>query len=440
MYPKMLLICIFFLSLVANVAFFHFFLKQNRDIYFTKDSGEYHVVATQIARGNGISNLHGEYDYNRVPGYSIFLALCYKLFNFDIEKTLYFQAIFFAIIPVLVFFLSLALFPTSVLIAKFSALIMALHFGIVLYAGSLMSENLFLIFFLLFCILFFKQKYLFGAGVLLGISSLIRPVGHFVIVIAILMLLLSKISWSKKLKHASKLLFGWCLIVLFWLIRNFSLTNEMFFHAMPGDHFLHFLALDVYCQQTLTPFDKARKKLVEECNVLVSKKQKCIGKQINRIQRCKIVEQIAFKYLKMFPFATIKRCVINVFKTMFCFYSRGILYKHLPHLVTYNYFNSVSSYWHKVKHFLFSIFSNKFLTGIVYYEILWMLFVFIGACGFFILSFFQANLFFLALKILVIIFLFLFLTVGIGFARLRLPIEPFLIVVSSYFWFHKYET
>jgi hypothetical protein len=435
---KFFLLVTFLLSLITNVTFFHFFLKNNKDIYFNKDSGEYHAVAKQVAKGNGIRNAQGDYDYNRVPGYSVFLAFWYKIFHCNIIKTLYVQSVFSAIIPILVFFLSITLFPAHIFVAKLSALLMTFHVGTVLYAGSLMSENLFLIFFLLFCILFFNKTYLFFSGMLLGICSLIRPVGHFLIVLAILMLFLSCITWSKKLKSSSLLLLGWLFIVSFWLVRNFSLTGEVFFHSMSGDHFLNFLAMDVYCQQTMMPFDQARAKLIGEFNDLVEKKEVRVGRKINRIQRCKLAEQTALKYLKMFPLATVKRCVINIFKTMFCFYSRGILYKHLPHLVTYNYFNSISSYWYKIKHFLFSIFSNTFLTFIVYYEILWMLVVFLGACGFFMLSFFRTHLFFLTLKILPIILLFLVLTVGVGFARLRLPIEPFLIVVSTYFWGERF--
>ncbi|MCK4650880.1 hypothetical protein KAT08_01770 [Candidatus Babeliales bacterium] len=451
---KIFLILIFLLSFILNFSFFHFFLKHEKDIYFTKDSNEYHSVAVQIAKGNGITDLKGNEFYNRVPGYSLFLSFCYKLFNFDIEKSIYLQIFLSSFISILIFLLSLVIFQNKILLAKISCIFFTFHVGTIIYSGSLMSEVIFMLFFLFFCILFFSTfdlffceysvrffsySKLFFAGIFLGIASLIRPVGHFIIVISVIIFLFSNLDFLKKLIGSSFLIFGWSLIIFWWILRNFLFTGEIFFHSMSGDHFLNFLSVDVVCQQTLIPFNKTRNKLLGESRELILNEEKKIGKKLNKIQRCKISEKIAFKYLKKFPFGTIKRCLINILKTLFCFYSRPLLYKRLPHLVTYNYFNSFSSSWYKVKSFLVSIFSDKFMVFLVYYELLWMMIIFLGFFGGIILSFLKIYLLCELLKILPFIFLLLFLTIGVGFARLRFPIEPFLIIFSSYFWIYIFK-
>ena len=153
---KVFLIGLFFLSFVLNISFFYFFLRYEKEVYITQDSRQYHEQATQIATGKGISHVNGDAYYYRVPGYAIFLACCYKLFNFDIEKSLYFQMFIASFIPILVFFLSLSFFPFHLFLAKISSLFMALHVGTILFAGSLMTESIFMIFFYYFLFCFFQ--------------------------------------------------------------------------------------------------------------------------------------------------------------------------------------------------------------------------------------------------------------------------------------------
>ena len=141
---KNFLIFTFLLSFIFSSVFFYFFLSKDRD-YWRGDTFYYHDVAVQIVKGNGIT-YQGETSYYRVPGYSIFLAFCYKLFNFDEKKTGLFQIFFSSFIPILVFFLSLVFFPTNILLAKACAIGMALNLGTMLYAGFLISYTIFLFF------------------------------------------------------------------------------------------------------------------------------------------------------------------------------------------------------------------------------------------------------------------------------------------------------
>ncbi|MHA1696135.1 MAG: hypothetical protein ACTSUG_12770, partial [Candidatus Helarchaeota archaeon] len=236
---------LFLFSFLIRSAFFYFYLGQNNN-FFTYDTQAYHNVANQICNGNGISNLNGKPSFYRVPGYSLFLAGCYKLFGGDIKKALWIQIFFASFIPLLIFFLSLVLFPKNMLLAKITSVFVSFfHLGFILFSGFAMTETFFVFFWLLFLILFMnrifniiKLKNLFFAGIFSGFASLFRPIGHYLIFISILIVLFSYGGYVKKIKKSLILFLGWFVIVFGWLLRNYLLTGFIFFHTLPGIHFL----------------------------------------------------------------------------------------------------------------------------------------------------------------------------------------------------------
>ncbi|MCK4650879.1 hypothetical protein KAT08_01765 [Candidatus Babeliales bacterium] len=452
---KLFLLLIFFLSFLLNFSFFHFFIKKGKD-YLRGDTPEYHNIAVQIANGNGISDIKGVPNYYRVPGYACFLAFCYKLFNFDVIKTLYFQTFLSAIIPVLVFVLSIVIFPSNILLAKISSLFMTFNFGTILYSGFLMSESVFMIFFLMFCIVFFPSfkfffikthsnvfsykpsprlrfinNKFFISGVLLGITSLIRPVGHFIIFVVIILLFLSNFNFKKKIISSTLLFLGWFLIVSWWFLRNFLLTSHIFFHSMIGSHFLYFFTPDVYGQETKIDFLHARETLKKQWKEDIKNNEKIKGRKLNDFEIRSLAKNVSFRCLKKFPVGTVKRGIINICKTLCGFHVSVLIYKYSKSFPGYN---TVTSLFDKLKCYLFPNLDNKLLIFIIYFEFFWMIFVFLGFLGGIILSLFRVELLSEFLKFLPLISLLLVLTFGIGLARLRFAFEPFLIIFSSYFW------
>src|SRR3990172_3036914 len=151
---KKFLLIIFVLAFTVRALFFIFFLSQNNN-YWTGDSQEYHNVAQHLALGNGITNPDQTAHFLRLPGYPLFLAMGYKIFNFNIQKTLWIQLVLASLIPLLLFCLSLVLFPQNILLAQsVSFFVATLHLGFALFSGLFMSETLFMFFFLLFCLFF----------------------------------------------------------------------------------------------------------------------------------------------------------------------------------------------------------------------------------------------------------------------------------------------
>jgi hypothetical protein len=454
---KGFLFLIFIFSLIINSLFFNIFLKPNKD-YYRGDTPWYHETAIQIANGDGVTDQDGVSNYYRVPGYSIFLAICYKLFDFDNEKALLVQMFLSAFIPILIFFLSLIFFPGSLFVAKLSSFLFVFNFGSWLYAGFLMTEILFLILFLLYLILFFsyikltrsrfigrddtKKKIFFSrvippseqqsspyflklifAGFFLGVASLIRPVGHYVIILSVFILLISKLSKANKIKSSLILFFSWVLIVSPWIIRNYNLTGNIFFHAMPGNHFLTYLASDVKSIAEDKSFLFSKNELLSEWESKTTDSK-------NYYEVCKKGEKISYKIFKKHPLITLKRCFVNFFKTIFGFHVSVLLDRYSENFVGYD---TAVTIFEKIKLYLFPKVKNKFFIFFVYYEILWMLF-YLGFLGFLFISLFNKNLFFVSLANFLFVGLFVFLTLGIGLARLRYPIEPILTILSTYFW------
>jgi 4-amino-4-deoxy-L-arabinose transferase-like glycosyltransferase len=218
---KRFLIILFIFSFLVRAFVFFFHVSEGEHCLLAFDTQQYQSVALNIMQGNGISTVPGVPDFYRLPGYPIFLALCYKLFGVNNQAVLWFQLLLASFIPLLVFGLSHVLFPGYMMLARFVGLGAALHIGFVLYSGIMGSESLFLLFFLLFLILLFlnislwftgsAQRYsplFFLAGFFLGCASLIRAVGHYVIILALFLIALSSLSLSEKIKSGLLLFLG----------------------------------------------------------------------------------------------------------------------------------------------------------------------------------------------------------------------------------------
>ena len=203
---KLFFVYIFFISFFVRAVFFYLFLGKNEN-YTTCDTAAYNNVALQILKGEGLTNLDGTSHFYRLPIYSIFLAVCYKLFGCDLKKALWLQLFLASFIPILVFFISIILFPKNFLLAKLTSIFSVFNLGLIIFSGFAMTESLFLMFFLLFLILFLPQfelffcsfrlfksdyKKMFLAGIFLGLASLTRPIGHYLIFLSILFLIFSK--------------------------------------------------------------------------------------------------------------------------------------------------------------------------------------------------------------------------------------------------------
>ncbi|MCF7799657.1 hypothetical protein K9M16_01505 [Candidatus Babeliales bacterium] len=464
---KKFLIFLFIFSFFIRSIIFYCFLSKNNN-YWNYDSFVYHNVAVQISNGNGISNYPGTPNFLRVPGYSLFLASCYKVFDFLPENifskdkilALWVQIFIASFIPILIFFLSLVLIP-NIWVAKIAAIISATHLGFVLFSGLLMTESLFIFFLLLFFIFFLKNfniyfckkiinpNYLhfFLSGIFLGITSLFRPVGQQLVIIAFLLLLCSSFYFLTKIKTSLILFLGWFLIVFWWLLRNYLLTSFIFFHTLSGIHFFKHMAARIYSEdknisymdslnKLNIKFDKYKNRKLNQDNKFKLLAKNFKNLDLSDIQNCKLLEKFSAKICKKNLFLTAKHAVINMLKTCFSLYSAELIFiysnKNLPDYAN----RSVKNIFFR---FLKPDISNLFVKIIIYIEIILFFLLLLGFGIFLIKSFFIKSYFCLFCKLFPIIFLFIFVSLGCGFARLRLPIESFLIILSVNIWFEIFR-
>ncbi len=443
-------IAILLASLAIRLIFFIYILDFGDKSWIMVDSEHYHQMTLSITQGNYQTSL----SFLRLPGYPAFLAGCYQLLGSYPIYALIIQIALASLIPTLMYFLSLTLFPENLLLAQLTALYSTVHLGFVLYAGMLSTETLFLIFLILFFIFFFRalkktwilkptyakasagrqvqddksKKYLVAkniciAGLLLGICSLIRPVGHFMLILSCVILWLN----NNKLKHMGTLTGYWFLIAGLWLLRNYLLTGYIFFHTLPGQHFLQYSATYVHQDAHSLSYVEARRELIDQYDQEVGTKPK------SEIEKCKIAEKIAYKKILEHPLLTLKHSLIHMTKTCIAPQSQLLFYLdnnwHEP--------QKPSGIVNKIKKFFWPPVHNKLIIPIVYFDLITHLLILLGAFLFCLRMLWQKDL--IVIYASLFMSLFVGITLAYGSARLRLPIEPFLIIFAIRFWEDLYK-
>ncbi len=284
----------------------------------------------------------------------------------------------------------------------------------------------------------YLQK-IFLAGLCLGVAALIRPVGHYLLVISCLLLLCSRKSIKRKITKSFLLFLGWVIPVSFWLIRNYMLAGAIFFHTLPGGHFLYLSAARVAMHVHDTTYHNARKILRKEVELVTDTKEHALGRSLTEIESCNVHEKIAIKYFLKRPFITLKNWFTDMFRTSFSLYSAELLYLESGRKAI-NYFAKDRGIWSLFKRYLIPQTENNLLKIVIYTEIALFLFILLGFVSMLILSFvcfFKSNmteLLCVFCKVLPFMCLFIVISLSGGYARMRLPIETFLIIFAWYFW------
>ncbi|MBS1987815.1 hypothetical protein JST56_02370 [Candidatus Dependentiae bacterium] len=453
------LIVLVLLAFVVRALVFYGYLSHDQR-YWQVDSNTYHLTAQEIAQGHGISKPNGQPQFYRVPGYSLFLAPYYALFGPDTKNVLWLQVLLACFIPVLIFSMSLTLFPAHLLLAKASSLYSSVHLGLVLYSGFFMTETLFIFLFLLFAIFFFKAfrifprsrthvdtffskelLTLFFSGIFLGAASLVRPVGHYLLVVSLLLLWCGCGSWLNKCAKNIALICGWLASVSIWLLRNWLLTGYLFFHTLPGGHFLYLSAARVAMHVHETSYQEARQILSREAQELMDQKEKELGRPLQEIETCIVMERLSVKYFMKRPFSALKNWCTDMLRTTLSLYSAELLYLESGRQ-DIDYFAKGRGVWAMFCRYLVPQTDKFWLKVITYVEMFLFLFILIGFAGSLVVALrgliFEAHMQLADALAKVLPFMLLFIVISLsgGYARMRLPCEPWLIITSWSFWLY----
>ncbi len=437
--------------------------------YRQADSNDYHVSAISIIKGAGMSRIpSGQPIFWRTPGYPWYLSLFYRLCgvqnnsfndNHTAQKlALWMQIFLCSFIPIIIFFLALTL-THALSIAWISAWICVLHIGFILSSTFLLTEGLALLFFYLFLIFFFKSFYVLSekpiddrdwkknlmyAGLFLGITTWLRPMGEFVsILCSLLILLCAHDTLFNRLKKIGLFLCIFYICLVPWYIRNYRLTDSFFFCPMFGTYLNSFVAPKIVRDLEKQPLEIAWTQLQEQAY-----KKAIHDHPIKRLQGKYVVPEhtalfVALPIIKAHPFIALKVWMPEVIKTAFDLHSYQLIalandtYKSDP----LEEFLSA-----KISGALYKEFAPRWIRIICWIDFIFTLWLWVslilGMCIFWLIPSFKkwavsqdikemASFWF---KMAFITGGIIFMTGGYGYARLRLPVEPLMIITALTLW------
>ncbi len=469
-YKKLaVLFCIAFL---VRAATFYYYTQHN-ERYLQPDTMDYYNAAVCLYLGGGMTRVDThEPLFWRTPGYPAYLLPFYKWYgvrngifqaNTAAHKAaLWVQIFLSSCTPFLVFFLALALVG-SVSISWLLALIFALHPGFVLASGFLLTEALSALFFFLFLIFLYHGYCMWGEGkdthtyrdliiaaFALGVYTWMRPMGQFVGVVALLILALSSVSWSKKLKQCT--LFGLIFFGLLapWVVRNYNLTGHLFFWPGAGTYLACFNVPKIKRHLTGRPLVDCWKDTMIAASVVYEQEKHRMQKEDPGHQVCRelVASKLMWPWMFAFPLWAMQDWMQEVCKTTFDLYSHQLVsfaansFKADPleEILT-----------EKIAACLYAQPMHLFMRFICWLEFLFSIFVWFGLImGFFLFLMqsawyqlrvpaYQRKMFFIWIKTGLVIGAVLCMTGGFGYARLRMPVEPLIVLLSLTWWYYMYQ-
>ncbi len=271
----------------------------------------------------------------------------------------------------------------------------------------------------------------FFAGMMLGLASLVRPVGHYLMVVAVLILFFSGHSRVKQFLECGVLGFGWFIVVGGWLVRNALLFGHLFFHTLPGGHFLYLSAARVVAVQENISYQDARAELraIIQDREAAAIEQK--GERLSRIEVSKLHERLALETFWAAPMITLKLWVQDMFRTTCSLHSAELLYLESGRQgIDYFATNRPVSNW--FKRYLEPQTDKFWLKCLIWAEIVFNALMLFGLAWFCYRALLGGVRRIPKVLWLVLPFILLFIVIALsgGYARMRLPME-FLIIILA---------
>ncbi len=421
------------LALLFNGLFFLLFLCDN-PCALMYDSAHYHAAARNIVDFHAYLGDGGAPLFYRLPGYPLLLAFFYSIAGKSVHMALALQLVCASMIPVLTFFLVEKLTLNRVL-ACWTGVLAAMTPGGMIFAGLVMSEVMFLTFFLLFLLAFLKafescsRLTFIVSGLLLGVCSLIRPLGHLLIIpLGLFLLIFLRGAFVRRVGAVIVFCSGWLCVVGIWLVRNFAFTGSLFFHTLPGPHFVNHVAVRLIASSQGISYEAAKTHAYAEIHARSEALMQKKGRNLLEIERCQLAEKFTVDVVldNIVPF--LKLAFFGCIKTACGLYSSELLVID-AHGALPSY--EETSLWQTLKKYLLPDVHNKKIWFVIYYEIVLLVLSFLG----FLLAAWKFWKKFLDPNVLLVLGLCVFFissSFACGYARLRFACEPFYLLAAAY--------
>lgn len=444
------------LGFFVRGALFFVYLKPNI-LYRQADSMDYHFSALGLANDHGMHHIGTkEPIFWRVPGYPWYLSLFYPAKKLSVDFSHFSQEHTYAILlqillcsltPILAFFLALLLTGSSIA-AWAVAGIFSLHLGFMLASCYLLTDALAMLFFLIFLYCFFYQFkntstlsffVLAGSALSLALMTWMRPNGEFIALTCTILLLLSA-PFRISIPRAAIFFVVFFAAVSPWYVRNYQLTGKCFFCPMLGPYLQAFNAPKIMRRVLNKPLEECLKMSYKEIYQEILEHRAIM----QSIGSKKIVPKelmclpVALTWIKNYPHYFIYDWTKEVLKTTFDLYTSQLVSCHRKEQICdpAEEFLSIKLY-----DALINPATPLPIRFIGWFELFFYLCIWIGFFGSIVLylrsaSFTdfhspQARLY---LAQLALILCLVGMTGGFGYARLRMPAEPLIIIISLMFW------
>jgi len=285
---------------------------ENHKFYNSEQISYSEPVYKTLIKGKGMP-----FDVFRTPVYPLFLAGIYSIFGHKPHLAIIIQIFLSSLACVLVYKMGEVFINKN--IGFIGGLLLALDFPTAVYANLLLTETLFLSLFLLSIYLalkFFKEKkrvYLGYSSILLGVSTLCRPVVQYFVILMMLMLL---ISFRKNIKKGMLNCFLYLLIFLVtlspWALRNYITYGSFKLSTIQGHNLLFFNAAYLNSYQREGGYNYV-KNIREELKMKMDKM--CVKKDINSpFEKSKLYQREALKEIFAHPGIYTKLHFIGIIK------------------------------------------------------------------------------------------------------------------------------
>jgi 4-amino-4-deoxy-L-arabinose transferase-like glycosyltransferase len=272
--------------------------------FFTPDSVAYVTLARNFAEA--FAARAGEFfdlGLKRTPGYPLLLHSVYVLVGAAPSVVVLVQIAFglatvwltylaglrlFDRQPAWLAALALAVDPISIIMTNY--LQPEVFFTFVLVAGSLCWWRA------------LRERSLWwsaGAGMLLGASTLIRPIALYLPVVLVSVgLILQESRWPTRLVRSAVFLLAFALPVGGWIARNYAVTGVPVFTTVESINLLNYRAAPAMAEEEHVSIEEARRRLSE---TLKSRTRE----GMNRGQISRLETSLAFETFAQYPWGTV---------------------------------------------------------------------------------------------------------------------------------------
>lgn len=477
---KLQYLVLFLLAFVLRAGVFYWYIAPE-ERYQQPDSNDYHCTAVTMSKGLGMYRLDGRPFFWRTPGYPLYLSAFYEEnqpispnfsdYQESQQTAIWVQIILCSLLPILFFWLAYIL-TNMTLIAWLMALIGIFHMGFVLASTFLLTDALASLLFILFLIFFYKSFSWSGetaiamnrvptrssvkpnyrsficAALMLAAYTWLRPMGQFVALIAAVLPLFSALGWKIKLKQIALFLGVFFLAIFPWFWRNYQLTERWFFCPLFGLYLNAFNAPKILARTANIPLTEAHKRLQYDASYYITKEQaRATSEGSGRVVVNELVcLQSALPIITEHPGYFLYDWITEVCKTTFDLYASQLVAFATN---TFRWDPIVEYLDEKIGKCLWGESQQWWMLILAWLELLSALLLWAGI--FAGLWFFVAQPLisgkrdllysygFLWLKTGILIGAVVMQTGGFGYARLRLPIEPLMLILGITFWLWIYK-